>query len=101
MNGVVRSQSYTYFNYKSASGAMKEIPAYCINPTTKGVPQTVGPGQSIKYIANEASNDPKIVGIIANGYPHRGLSELKLDNKYRVLRHEDGALVLSHRRLEH
>ena len=84
MNGVVRSQSYTYFNFKSASGAIKEIPAYCINPTTKGVPQTVAPGQSIKYIANEASNDPKIVGIIANGYPHRGLSELKLDNKYQA-----------------
>lgn len=84
MNGVVRSQSYTYFNYKSANGAVKEIPAYCINPTIKGVPQTVGPGQSIKYIANEASNDPKIVGIIANGYPHRGLSELKLENKYQA-----------------
>ena len=28
MNGVVRSQSYTYFNFKSASGAIKEIPAY-------------------------------------------------------------------------
>lgn len=84
MNGVVRSQSYTYFNFKSASGAIKEIPAYCINPTTKGVPQSVNPGESIKYIANEASNDPKIVGIIANGYPHRGLSELKLDNKYQA-----------------
>ena len=84
MNGVVRSQSYTYFNFKSASGAIKEIPAYCINPTTKGVPQSVSPGTSIKYIANEASNDPKIVGIIANGYPHRGLSELKLDNKYQA-----------------
>ena len=77
MNGVVRSQSYTYFNFKSASGAIKEIPAYCINPTTKGVPQSVSPGTSIKYIANEASNDPKI-------YPHRGLSELKLDNKYQA-----------------
>ena len=32
MNGVVRSQSYTYFKFKSASGAIKEIPAYCINP---------------------------------------------------------------------
>ncbi len=84
MNGVVRSQSYTYFNFKSASGAFKEIPAYCINPTTKGVPQSVSPGTSIKYIANEASNDPKIVGIIANGYPHRGLSELKLENKYQA-----------------
>ena len=84
MNGVVRSQSYTYFNFKSSSGAIKEIPAYCINPTTKGVPQSVNPGESIKYIANEASNDPKIVGIIANGYPHRGLSELKLDNKFQA-----------------
>ena len=55
MNGVVRSQSYTYFNFKSASGAIKEIPAYCINPTTKGVPQSVNPGESIKYIANEAA----------------------------------------------
>lgn len=84
MNGVVRSQSYTYFNFKSASGAIKEIPAYCINPTTKGVPQTVGTGESIKYIANEASSDPKIMGIIANGYPHKGLSELKLDNKQQA-----------------
>lgn len=84
MNGVVRSQSYTYFNFKSASGAIKEIPAYCINPTTKGVPQSVNPGESIKYIANEASSDPKIMGIIANGYPHKGLSELKLDNKQQA-----------------
>lgn len=84
MNGVVRSQSYTYFNFKSASGALKEIPAYCINPTTKGVPQSVNPGESIKYIANEASSDPKIMGIIANGYPHKGLSELKLDNKQQA-----------------
>ena len=84
MNGSPKSQNYTYFNYTSASGAVKEIPAYCINPTTKGVPQTVGAGESIKYIANEASNDPKIVGIIANGYPHRSLAELKLDNKQQA-----------------
>ena len=81
MNGVVRSQSYTYFNFKSASGAIKEIPAYCINPTTKGVPQSVSPGTSIKYIANAASNAPKIVGLIDNSYRHRGLSELKQDKK--------------------
>ncbi|MEG1578474.1 MAG: SpaA isopeptide-forming pilin-related protein, partial [Oscillospiraceae bacterium] len=84
MNGIARTQSYTYFNYTSASGAVKEIPAYCINPNTAGVPQSVAEGESIKYIANEASNDPKVVGIIANGYPHRGLSELKLDNKYQA-----------------
>ncbi len=84
MNGVVRKQSYTYFNYTSADGTIKEIPAYCINPTTKGVPQTVSPGESIKYIAQEAGNDPKIVGIIANGYPHKSLGELGLDNKYQA-----------------
>lgn len=84
MNGIARKQNYTYFNYTSANGTVKEIPAYCINPNTAGVPQTVPEGQSIKYMANEASNDPKIVGIVANGYPHRGLSELKLDNKYQA-----------------
>ncbi len=84
MNGSPKTQNYTYFNLRSDDGSIKEIPAYCINPTTKGVPQTVAPGESIEYLANEASNDPKIVGIIANGYPHRGLSELKLDNKYQA-----------------
>ena len=84
MNGSPKSQNYTYFNYSLESGEVREIPAYCINPTTKGVPQTVAPGESIKYLAEEASNDPKIVGIIANGYPHRSLAELKLENKYQA-----------------
>ena len=38
----------------AAGSAVKEIPAYCISPTTKGVPQTVGAGESIKYIAMAA-----------------------------------------------
>ena len=67
-----------------ANGRTKEIPAYCVNPNTTGVPQTVAPGESIKYIAKEKGNDPKIMGIIANGYPTRGLSELKLENKYHA-----------------
>lgn len=84
MNGRVRKQSYTYFNYENSKGETKEIPAYCVNPTTKGVPQTVSPGQSIKYLAKEKGSDPKVMGIIANGYPTRGLSELKLENKYQA-----------------
>lgn len=84
INGTVRTQDYTYFNYTGADGKVKEVPAYCVNPNTKGVPQTVGPGESIKYIANERSSDPKVVGIISNGYPHRSLGELKLDNKYQA-----------------
>ena len=82
INGRIRELIYTYFNYVDSNGRTKEIPAYCVNPNTKGVPQTVGPGESIKYIAKEKGSDPKVMGIIANGYPTRGLSELKLENSF-------------------
>ena len=84
INGRIRELIYTYFNHVDANGKNKEIPAYCVNPNTTGVPQTVGPGESIKYIAKEKGSDPKVMGIIANGYPTRGLSELKLENKYHA-----------------
>ena len=84
INGRIRELIYTYFNYVGANGKTKEIPAYCVNPNTKGVPQTVAPGQSIKYMAKEKGSDPKVMGIIANGYPTRSLSELKLENKYHA-----------------
>lgn len=84
INGRIRELIYTYFNHVDANGRTKEIPAYCVNPNTTGVPQTVAPGESIKYIAKEKGNDPKVMGIIANGYPTRGLSELKLENKYHA-----------------
>ena len=77
INGAVKKQVYTYFLYESNNGIQKESPAYCVNPTTPGVPQTVGPGESIKYLADETASDPKVVGIISNGYPHRSLGELK------------------------
>lgn len=82
INGRIRTQEYTYFKYEDAKGQMKEVPAYCVNPNIEGVPQTVGVGESIKYLANERSSDPKVVGIISNGYPHRSLGELGLENKY-------------------
>ena len=84
INGRVRELIYTYYNYVDRNGQTKEIPAYCVNPNIKGVPQTVAPGESIKYLANEIGSDPKVMGIIANGYPHRSLSELKLENKYQA-----------------
>ena len=84
INGVVRKQKYTYYNYQGADGSTKEIPAYCVNPDQYGVPQTVGPGQSIKYLADEKTSDPKIVSIVFNGYPHKTLEELGLDNKYQA-----------------
>ena len=84
INGRVRELIYTYYNYVNRNGQTKEIPAYCVNPNTKGVPQTVAEGESIKYLAEQLGSDPKVMGIIANGYPHRGLSELKLENKYQA-----------------
>ena len=84
INGAVKKQKYTYFLYESNDGSTKESPAYCVNPNQYGVPQTVGPGESIKYLANEKASDPKVVGIISNGYPHRSLGELGLENKYQA-----------------
>ena len=84
INGRIRELIYTYFNHVDANGRTKEIPAYCVNPNIYGVPQTVGPGESIKYIAKEKGSDPKVMGIIASGYPTCGLSELKLENKYHA-----------------
>ena len=84
INGRVRELIYTYFNYVGENGKTKETPAYCVNPNVYGVPQTVASGQSIKYLAEKKGNDPKIMGIIANGYPTRGLAELKLENKYHA-----------------
>ena len=84
INGAVKTQVYTYFLYEANDGTQKESPAYCVNPNQYGVPQTVGPGESIKYLAEERASDPKVVGIISNGYPHRSLGELKLDNKYQA-----------------
>ena len=84
INGRIREQIYTYYNRVTPSGAVKEIPAYCVNPNDKGVPQTVGVGESIKYLADEKAADPKVTGNIANGYPNRGLSELGLENKYHA-----------------
>ncbi|MCR1906264.1 SpaA isopeptide-forming pilin-related protein [Intestinimonas butyriciproducens] len=85
VNGKVQKQEYTYFLFPdSTSGEMKEIPAYCVNPSQHGVPQTVGKGESIEYLAEERASDPKVVGLVANMYPHRSLQELKLDNLYQA-----------------
>ena len=81
INGRVRTLIYTYYNYVNSKGETKEIPAYCVNPNITGVPQTVAPGESIEYIAEEKTSDPKGLGIVANGYPTRTLAELGLENK--------------------
>ena len=84
VNGRVQTQSYTYFLYENAAGETQEIPAYCVNPDQYGVPQTVPEGESIRYLAEEKASDSKVVGLVANMYPHRSLAELGLSNKYQA-----------------
>ena len=44
INGRNRELIYTYYNYIDRNGQTREIPAYCVNPNIKGVPQTVSEG---------------------------------------------------------
>ena len=97
INGRVREQTYTYYNYKDDSGSTRQIPAYCVNPNTAGVPQTVPAGTSIKYLANEKSSDPKVFGIVASGYPHKSLEDLGLSS----VNEGYGPVVLPAGQLEH
>ena len=80
MNGSVKTQWYTYYNYTSASGKTTEIPAYCVDPRLYGVPAKVSEGTAIKYSASETITDPKIMGIISNGYPHMDLATLGVNS---------------------
>ena len=84
INGRVREQIYTYYLFEDENGRVREIPAYCVNPNDAGVPQTVAEGESIEYLADEKASDPKVTGIIANGYPNKTLGELGLENKYHA-----------------
>lgn len=81
MNGSIKTQHYTYYNYVSVqTGQTKEIPAYCVDPRLYGVPALVEEGTAIKYSAESTVNDPKVCGIIANGYPHMDLATLGLNS---------------------
>ena len=79
MNGSVKTQWYTYYNYQSPiTGQTAEIPAYCVDPRLYGVPALVSEGTAIKYSADSTVSDPKVMGIVANGYPHIDLAPLGL-----------------------
>lgn len=69
INGRVRTLIYTYYNYVNVNCETREIPAYCVNPNITGVPQTVGVGKSIEYLAEKKTSGPKVLGIVASGYP--------------------------------
>ena len=82
INGRVRELIYTYYNFVSSTGRVKEIPAYCVNPNLYGVPQRVAKGESIQYLAKEKGTDPKVMGIVACGYPTTTLKQLNLADNY-------------------
>lgn len=91
INGAVKKQIYTYFLYEANDGTQKESPAYCVNPNQYGVPQTVGPGESIKYMADEKASDPKVVGIISNGYVY--IDDLTESGRYYLRELENEGYV--------
>ena len=81
MNGSIKTQHYTYYNYTSPiSGETQEIPAYCVDPRLYGVPALVPEGTAIRYSGERLVSDPKVCGIIANGYPHITLETLGVNN---------------------
>ena len=82
MNGSIKTQWYTYYNYSPPQGGeSREIPAYCTDPRLYGVPAKVEEGTGIKYSASSTVTDPKVCGIISNGYPHMDLATLGLQSK--------------------
>ena len=77
----VQNLKYAYYEYYSDfTGETKEIPAYCVNPNDPGA------GQVGSYTVNCASlaSDPKLVGIISNGYPRQSFTSLGLKDKYEA-----------------
>ena len=81
MNGSVRTQHYTYYRYTSVlDGSTTEVPAYCVDPNLYGVPALVPEGTSIHYTCSETVSDPKVCGIVSNGYPHVDLRTLGVNS---------------------
>ena len=79
MNGTVRTQHYTYYRYTSVlDGSTSEIPAYCVDPNLYGVPALVPEGTGIRYNCSDTVSDPKVCGIVSNGYPHVEVQALGL-----------------------
>ena len=81
MNGSVRTQHYTYYRYTSVlDGSTTEVPAYCVDPNLYGVPALVPEGTAIHYTCSETVSDPKVCGIVSNGYPHVDLRTLGVNS---------------------
>ena len=81
MNGSVRTQHYTYYRYTSVlDGSTTEVPAYCVDPNLYGVPALVPEGTAIHYTCSETVSDPKVCGIVSNGYPHIDLRTLGVNS---------------------
>ena len=59
INGNISGMKYTYFNYTNSTGTTKPIPAYCVNPTLKGVTEVVGNNSNVKIQCRRKINRPK------------------------------------------
>lgn len=77
----VQNLKYVYYNHTNKiTGETMEIPAYCVMPNQPGVGQLGTYDVSCTTLAS----DPKVVGIVSNGYPRQSFSSLGLTNKYEA-----------------
>jgi TQXA domain-containing protein len=71
-DGDPKNVTPAYYTGQLITGETFEFPAYCINP------QKPGPGQAGSYSVNTKDyiTDPKIWGIVSNGYPYKTIGEI-------------------------
>ena len=72
--GETKSTPFLLYTGIDITGASADYPAYCINPEKPG-PYVVGP---YKVDTKDYITDPKIWGIVSNGYPYKTIGELGL-----------------------
>lgn len=77
----VQNLKYVYYNHTNkVTGEEMEIPAYCVMPNEPGVGQL----GTYDVSCTELASDPKVVGIVSNGYPRQSFASLGLKDKYEA-----------------
>jgi TQXA domain-containing protein len=76
-DGEPKGVTPAYYTGKLITGETFEFPAYCINPHKPG-PSEAGP---YSVDAKDYITNPKIWGIVSNGYPYKSIGELGVHNR--------------------
>jgi hypothetical protein len=92
-NGESKGISMHYYSSRNINGVYTDYPAYCINP------QLPGPSERGTYKVNtkDYMANPKIWGIVSNGYPYKTIGELGVHTGAGILRHQNGIVDIYQR----